>query len=178
MGFGGAGGWARWNQLNESIWLDDEQIEFLYQSTLTIFFLGQNALLALPPWLPCLPLKWTTANLTTPFLFSPPFFFFVFTCLLSFSCSKACHLWQRSQLTPWSWPTLLAMQGSYHAGQWLSCPLFPSVIYRPRLLPHLHPHPHHPSAVLLQTPSPRHLCRFLRRIFCHIRICSRWVLVS
>lgn len=82
----------------------------LYQSALTCFFLGQKALLALPPWLPCLRLTQTTANWTTPSPLSPSLFF-VFTCFLSFrsnSCSKtqssqaACHLWQRSDLTSWS----------------------------------------------------------------------------
>lgn len=128
------------NLLNESNRLDDEQIGewVLYQSTLTVFFfLGQKALLALPPWLAFLPLKQTTANLTilSPFSSLPLSLFFVFTCLLSFSsscskaesCHKACHLWQRSQLTPWPWPTPLTTQCSYHVGQWLSCPLFPSL---------------------------------------------------
>lgn len=94
-------------------------------------------LVALPLWLPCLPLNWTTANLALPS--SLCLSFFVFTCILSFSCScnrvtdesshTACHLWQRSHLTPWFWPTPLATQFSYHAGQWLSCPLFPFSLF-------------------------------------------------
>lgn len=164
-------------------WLLNKLVErVLYYSTLTCFFFGQKALLALPPF--CLPLKRTTANLATPLL-SPPVSLFCLYMpfhLSAAAVAKLNHLTQPATFdngVTWHldlWPTPLSMQCSYHAGQWLSCPLFLfSCVYRPRLLPHLPPHCHHLSPVLLQTASPRHLHCFLRRILCYICICSRWV---
>lgn len=67
------------------------------------------------------------------------------------------------------------MRCTYHVGRWLSCPPVFSFIYRLGLLLRLPSHRNPPSAVLLQTASPRHLGRLIWRIFRHICICSRWV---
>ena len=118
------------NWLNESNWLDNEQIGGMcFASEHINLFFPWTESTASPPTVNTMSDSEKGPQLTWPFLNSPPVsLFFVFTCPLSLSrsCGKAQssqaagHLWKRSDLTPWSLTHAVFLP----CGRWLSCPLF------------------------------------------------------